>query len=279
VRYLQFFLIFLLIPNLLFSQIWEIGAMGGVTNYQGDINPRFNFKFIQPAGGALIRKNFNPAWSLKGSFLIGNLKATDSKAEGWQNNRNISFKTDIKEIAINIELNFLPYITGVKGKTFSPYIFTGVSVFQFNPKTEVNGQTYSLQSYGTEGQGSVYYPARTKYFLVNFAVPFGGGFKVSLGKYWCLGFELGMRKTFTDYLDDVSTTYPEKELIEQQKDGKTIMILSDRSLNKNNTTGVGNHQRGNSKNKDWYMFSGITLTYVFRTDKCKRAFTTEFKWE
>src|SRR6185295_10199877 len=85
------------------------------------------------------------------------------------------------------------------------YGFAGIGVFYFNPKTVYRGKVYDLRSLLTEGQGIV--PGRGKYSLIQPCIPLGVGFKYTIDRKWGLGLELGLRKTFTDYIDDVSTTY------------------------------------------------------------------------
>jgi hypothetical protein len=109
------------------------------------------------------------------------------------------------------------------------------------------------------------YPDRKHYSLVNISFPFGLGFKYSVGKNICIGAEWGMRKTTTDYLDDVSTTYADPVILAAEH-GAIAAILADRSL-KNvgenvNNTGL---QRGNSATKDWYSFAVAFITVKFKT--------------
>ena len=276
---INIFLFLLFIPSLSFSQIWDIGAWGGIANYQGDLNPLLNMRFSKPAYGGLVRYNFNPVLSARGSFSHGNILASDALFDGWQKNRNLNFKSKITEISSLVEFNFKPFIAGDHKKNITSYLFTGFAVFRFNPVTQLNGAQVNLQRFGTEGQGSEYYPERNKYLSVSFAIPIGGGVKISISKHWSFALETGARRTFTDYLDDVSTAYPNIELIGQKQDGNTAIALSNRSINNTNSNLVSEHQRGNSKNKDWYFFSGIMLVYNFKTGKCGKAFQEGYKWD
>ena len=82
-----------------------------------------------------------------------------------------------------------------------------------------------------------------------------------------------MRKTFTDYLDDVSKRYYNPLLLEAQK-GKTAALMSDPSIGTDpNYTNVGK-QRGNSTTKDWYNFFGVVLTIKInrKADLCPVAY-------
>jgi len=266
-------------PLIGLSQIWDIGVWGGISNYQGEINPDFNMKFVKPAYGALIRYNFNPIISVRGNFSKGSIGANDSEFKGWQQQRNLSFQSKITELSGLFEFNFKPFITGDPKYNFTTYLFTGFSVFSFKPQTTYNGSITNLQAFGTEGQGSEYYPQRNKYFLYNFAIPIGGGMKVSLSNHLSFALEIGARRTFTDYLDDVSTTYPNSELIGQKADGSTTNGLSNQSLQANSSNDVSDHQRGNSKDKDWYMFGGAVLAYNFKFGKCGKAFHEGYKWD
>ena len=161
----------------------------------------------------------------------------------------VSFTSKITEFSGVIEFNFLPYETGSKKHRYTPYIFAGIGIFFFQPKL---GE-YNLKDYGTEGQ-NIGYDGRSPYKVFSFAIPFGIGFKYSLNKRLGFAFEWGMRKTFTDYLDDVSKTYYlDGQNINQNN---TAEVLSDPTLD--HKPGM---QRGNPKTKDWYNFAGITITY------------------
>ena len=123
-------------------------------------------------------------------------------------NRNLHFKSDVIELSGQIEFNFLPYETGNSLYPFTPFIFTGVSLFNYNPKAEASdGQWYALQEIGTEGQGTTSFPNRKKYALTQMSIPFGGGVKIGVADDFNIIIEYGLRKTFTDYIDDVSSTY------------------------------------------------------------------------
>ncbi len=65
----------------------------------------------------------------------------------------------------------------------------------------------------TEGEGLVEYPDRKPYNLFQFSIPFGGGIKFRVSDHIVVAYEIGMRKTFTDYLDDVSTRYVDQAIL------------------------------------------------------------------
>lgn len=244
-----------------YAQRNEIGIFLGTSYYLGDLNPSKHFLLTKPAGGIIYRYVFNPRWAVKVNGLYGTVEGNDAVAK-FNESRNLSFKSHIFEMSSQLELNFLPYVTGnTEEDYFSPYIFGGISVFSFNPKAEYNGIWYELKPLGTEGQGtSEYSSMRKDYSLMNVSFPFGLGFKYSIGKNICIGAEWGLRKTVTDYLDDVSTTYADP-LILGPENGPMSVALADRSGALDN---VGS-QRGNSVTKDWYSFAGAFITFKFKT--------------
>jgi len=233
----------------------EFGILGGTGYYIGDLN-NTHFNNIRAAGGITFRKNFDRRFSFKSSVLYTNVYADDANSSDDINkNRNLHFKSDVIELSGQVEFNFLPYETGNALYPFTPFVFTGVSLFNFNPRAEASdGQWYALQELGTEGQGTTAFPNRKKYALTQLSIPFGGGFKIGVSDDVNIIIEYGLRKTFTDYIDDVSTTYAG---LPSEFDNVTIE-LSDRSLDGPQQAGIA---RGDETNKDWYSFAGVTLSF------------------
>lgn len=252
------FLIFLLGGH---SQTLETGLFAGASYYLGDINPGKHFDQSLFSAGAVARYNKDDRWAFRFSLLFGQVQASDISRNAVEN-RSLAFTSRLTEFSGVVEFNFFPYETGNDSKKYTPYIFGGIGFFFFNPKI---GE-YQLSNIGTEGQyfenedGSIGYNGRTPYAKRGLAIPFGIGFKYSLTDKLALGVEWGMRKTFTDYIDDVSTTY---YLDASSYNNPDITVrLSDPALSHQ-----PNMERGNSQTKDWYNFYGITLTYKFDVGK------------
>jgi len=259
-------LICLLSANLLSAQpkdakTKEFGLMLGVSGYAGELNPYNQFsKLMQPAGGLVFRRAINRRYALKSSLLYGSIKGSDALSNNsFQKNRNLNFKSILLEISGQLEFNFIPYEIGNPDFPWSPYIFCGLSGFYFNPKGNQDGSWRELRPLSTEGQGVI--PGKKTYPRTQISFPFGLGLKANLGDNFAFSIEIGLRRTFTDYLDDVSTVYPDQTLLAGTK-GNVAALYSDPSLQ----TDVNNNlrQRGNSQNKDWYSFSGIMFTYYLR---------------
>ncbi len=255
-----FFVIFASLTSFAQKRQNEIGAFAGVSYYIGDLNPAIQFLKPQLAFGGVFRHNFNNRLAVRAQGFYGKVTASDELSK--ENlDRNLNFESQIIEFGGQFEVNFFEYFIGSKKNFWTPYFFVGASGFLFNPKGVVNGELVELRSLRTEGQGSAY-----SNFSV--AIPFGIGLKYSLNDYFGLGLEWGMRKTFTDYLDDVSTTYyldnPDGTVIAQLASDPTLSHKKDM-------------QRGNSKNNDWYSFAGILITVKFNLFTKEKCLDQEYK--
>lgn len=246
---------------------WEAGFWGGGSWYFGDLNTSFDLSNPGLAGGILMRYNFNERIAFKLTGNIGKISADDADSRNlFEQARNLNFQSRVMDGTAELEFNFLEYIHGSKDQFFTPYLSGGLTIHNFNPQTEYEGELVDLQPLGTEGQF-----IGEEYKLTKVGLAYGGGFKISLNYEWSLDIFVSARNLFTDYLDDVSTVYADKEDIEQFH-GELGAILSDRSID---VIGVSaaevsapGRQRGDSTNNDSYVYSGITLVYYFGDLKC-----------
>ncbi len=140
-----------------------------------------------------------------------------------------------------------------------------MGAFFFNPKAELNGETYALQPVGTEGQNA----EDKRYLRMSISLPVGGGFKYNFHPAWTIGLEIGVRKTFTDHIDDVSGSYP-ATVVAFNLDQATAAALSDRSGEVGEPIGRPGKQRGLSKKNDDFMFAGLTLSYTVLKTRCPK---------
>ncbi len=240
------------------QQTNEIGVFLGGSYYLGELNSTGHLNSLtRPAMGIVFRHNRGYRVSFAGSVLFGSVQGIDARTSSFeQQQRNLSFRSRIYELAGRTEFNFIEYKIGDDRHQFTPFLFLGLSVFNFNPKASYDNQWVALQPLRTEAQAK-------GYLRTQIAIPFGAGFKMNLAKRIGLVIEWGMRKTFTDYLDDVSTVYANPA--DLAINGPAAVALGDRSYGVTDNTG---RQRGNPRNKDWYCFTGLTLTFQL-TDKPK----------
>ena len=244
--------------NAQYKENTEVGFIGGASYYLGDLNTT-HFNNSLPFGGIVIRKNIDRRFSYKAELLYLNIAADDrvDATDTIAINRGLHFRSSVFELSGQIEFNFLPFEAGNALYTWTPFVYTGLSFFHFNPQAEnKDGLWVNLQELGTEGQGSTSFLERTKYPLTQLAIPLGGGLKIAVNPSFNIILEYGVRKTFTDYLDDVSKTYP-------LTNGGDISDITNATyeMSDPNGTHIAGDQRGNPDKKDWYSFVGITLSF------------------
>ena len=243
------------------AQSREIGILLGGSNYHGDLAHDIVLSETHASAGIFYRYNFNEYWAYRPTVSYMRISGSDENFEEHRL-RNLSFRSTIYEWANTLEFNYQPFSTNNWHQTSTFYAFAGVAMAYHNPQALYNGEWHDLWGLNTEGQegGDIYQ-------LFQFAIPFGAGYKHAVTPNFIVAAEIGWRKTFTDYLDDVSTTYPAIA----QGSTSTRDFLSDRSPevseNGQRVFGAGD-MRGDPNLKDWYIQTGITLSYRFTPIQC-----------
>ena len=233
----------------------EIGVHVGAMFYIGDLNQFKPFYKSKLAGSLVYRFNVHSRMTLRFNATYGNVAADDRDAsQSLILNRNLNFTSQIKELAGGLEFHYMPFQFGNRRYIGTAYMITQIGVFHMNPKTEYNGEMVALQSIGTEGQSAT---GGTKpYSKYQLCVPLGLGVKLSMGKFCSFNIDIAIRKTFTDHLDDVGNdTYMDAGALDAIN-GSDAVALSNRSLD-----GSFQGRRGNSTNKDWYVYAGGMITF------------------
>ncbi len=192
------------------AQYLEIGVNASAMRYYGDLTAG-NFK---PSGSLFLRYNCNPYLAFRAQLTYGSFSGSDglSRVERVRA-RNLSFDNQFFEISAVAELNLIA-LDVMDGKTHAPYIFAGVGGFYHNPTTNYQGTTYELWKLKTEG---------VAYSSISMSFPIGVGLRWALGKRLNFGIEMAIRPTMTDYLDDVSTNYPDLEVLAESHPQAAIL--------------------------------------------------------
>lgn len=259
------------------EQSGEFGVSFGGAHYFGDLNTRASINRPKFAGGIFFRKQFNNylAARLSGHYAQLGYSDTYSKNE-FQRLRNLSFNTDIFEVALQGDFNFFKYLPSNPSYNFTPYVTLGLGLFSYDPYAYLGGRKVSLRDLGTEGQ-TIGYMGRKPYSTLAVCVPFGAGLKYSLTQNANFHIEVVHRFTFTDYIDDVSTTYiginrfqPGPPDAAGNPTRSPVQLLQDRSyeIDNKNPLGMEGRQRGFSKQKDQYIFAEIGISFNISTYKC-----------
>lgn len=199
----------------------EIGGGLGTFNYTGDLVRSYNILNSQPAATLFYRSNISKVISFRAGLTGGKLRASDQRPiDAAAVQRNAGFNIFLMEVSSTFEYHFLDWREGKRRLRFTPYLFGGISVFG------ISGNNRTNQGYSS----------------VQLAIPFGGGMKYVLNPKWYVAFEIGIRKTFFDYLDGVA----------------------DEDVSRKN------FQYGNPYDYDNFFFVGLTLTRTFYDIPCAK---------
>jgi hypothetical protein len=258
-----------------------IGLLAGAMNYQGDLKPNsFTFQHSNLILSLILRKPLSRWFAVRAGATIGKVEAADRYNRDYLQRRNLSFASGIKELFTFLEADVLDIST----KKFTPFAYGGIVLYHFDPYTlDANNNRVYLQPLSTEGQGLPGYPDRKVYKLTQFAAAFGGGLRFAFTDCTSIALEFSQRKTFTDYLDDVSTSYIDRNALLAAK-GQLAVDLAYRGDEAHNPSPYppDGEQRGTPSEMDWYYFMGISadirinclkekLSGLFSLQKMSRA--------
>lgn len=242
------------------AQRLHLGIFGGLSAYNGDLTESlFPKKVSNGVIGVTANYELRDQVMIRGGLsysVVGGADRYNTKPDLLA--RNLSFETSIAELSVVGEY----YFRNLYRYKLSPYVFGGLAVYKFNPYAyDGSGQRIFLKPLSTEGQGIAGYPK--PYSLLQAALPFGAGIKYAINNNLRIGLEIGFRKLFTDYLDDVSSYYASEADLLTAKGPQSV----DMSYRGDEVTGgsfvypAKGAQRGSPKFNDIYYFSGIHLTY------------------
>lgn len=226
---------------LVFATVWmavsgqaqvtaDIGIWGGSSVYFGDMDETNPLQPLNPNFGAYFRYNFNSRVGLRAMFLTGSF-ADEGVIEGLP----ALFDKNVQDFSLQVEINYLKYILG-SGKTpFTSYVTAGFGVAYFPYEMD---PVFIAMFNPNHNKGS----AIVKESVVTPTIPFGIGFKYTLGQRLGIGIEYQMRKLFSDKLDNLDDPLAYEKA---NADGTIEEILYTDMIH----------------NNDWSGYLGIHLTY------------------
>jgi len=215
---LSVFTFLFLISASLIAQRSEVGFGLGTFNYTGDLVRNYNFKYSKPAATVFYRSNLSKVVSFRAAFTAGKIGASEKPIDAFAVNRNASFNLFLLEASTVMEYHFLNWRETKRFVRFTPYLFAGLGLFGISGNAQKNAEYSNVQG----------------------SIPFGAGVKYIYNPKWYFSLEFGIRKTFFDYLDNISAGDPRDK----------------------------NYQYGNPNDNDNYYFLGITLTRTFYSIPC-----------
>jgi hypothetical protein len=254
-----------------FVQEGEFGITAGAAHYFGDLNNRGKINRPKIAIGGFIRKQFGNYSSVRLSGHFARLGYSDIYSNNeYDLRRNLSFNTNIFEIALQGDFNFFKFMPADPNYAFTPYASLGVGVFNYNPYAYYHNQKEYLRPLHTEGQ--TFYKGRKEYGSMALCFPIGFGVKYAINDKVNISFEISHRFTTTDYIDDVSTTYVGIDKFPSTAGGKSIAgIMQDRSFEVGTPIGIEGRQRGFSKQKDQYTIAEFGISFNITSYRCPTA--------
>ncbi len=248
----------------------EFGISFGTAHYFGDLNPRADVSRIKPSFGLFFRKQFGNYIGVRLAGRFAQLGYSDQYSKNeYQQLRNLSFNTNIFEVALQGDFNFFKFIPGDGIHSFTPYVTVGVGLFSYDPYAYLGDEKYYLRPLGTEGQ-NVASLNKKPYGSTSFVIPFGAGIKYAMTDKFNISLEVAHRFTGTDFIDDVSGQYAG---INNFETNSPAALLQDRSyeLSPNKPLGVAGRQRGFEKQKDQYLIAEVGISFNLSSYRCPSA--------
>jgi hypothetical protein len=257
----------------------DYGGGLGASNYLGDIGGKeksrrdfvndIQMSQTRPSLNAFVRYRFNQKAFVKGSINTFRIQGADSLSTNPERTgRNLSFRNDILELAATIEIQTSEMFDIGNSRKFTvdfkSYVFFGIAGFYHSPKAKYMGNWYALRPLRTEGQ-------EKPYSSFELSIPMGLGFYYTFKNKHRFGWEFGWRKTFTDYLDDISTNYAKPEKMSNDPmapilSNRNVELTEPHPINPSNYTANNKSAspRGNPRDKDNYFVSTFSYSYVVR---------------
>ncbi len=265
----------LLLTSSLFSQKTfqgiERGGSVGAVHYLGDLNPKAQLDRPGYYLGGLFKYSFSDYIALGMQINFGKISYADSlNTSAFEKTRNLNFESTIADLHLLSEFNFFRFQTGNFKHRWTPYISTGFGIMYYRPYTYYNGNQYFLNELGTEGEWTSEYSYR-RYQKLAAVIPVGFGIKYWIRPGFNFAIELNQKFTFTDYLDDVSSTYvgEDKFIFNNQHD--VSYFIQDRSIEVlDDPIGIEGRQRGTATDRDRYIGLQIKLTYIPKKYVCPK---------
>jgi hypothetical protein len=265
----------------------------GASNFLGDLGGRdqigtnfvqdFELKATRYAAGVGYRYQIGRDFFLKGNLNYIKVSGADNLTkEPARAARQINFKSNMVELSGQIEYKFIRQksghlykLRGVRGKKwfrFEVYALAGIGALWYDPQGERDGKWYRLAPLNTEGQGLPGGPKDYSQFTA--VIPYGLGIRRNLGGgararhfgSWSISLELTMRKTFSDYIDDVGDVYYGTDgyettgVVGAGYEGEALYFADPSDVYNNGGYGEP-QQRGDVSDKDAYMLGIISLNY------------------
>ena len=226
-----YFIVCFFIINIASAQFHEIGVFVGGSNYIGDIGSN---RYLDPnefAYGVLYRWNITDRYSLRGGLMLTKLNENELKNDDTnRSRRSYEVNNSLEEVTAGIEINLKEFNLHDPEFSFTPYIFYGLGYFRYDQFYVTPHNSIDSPIYNNYGKDR------------KIAIPISLGFKFNPNPFFVIGFEIGARYSLTDNLDGSN---PENQFAYNPA-----------------------FEFGNISNNDWYIFTGLTISFTFGDLPC-----------
>lgn len=255
------------LPLLASAQNFHFSARVGGAGYHGDLKKStVSLSQLGLMGSLGARYDLSEHISARTYLTYGTLRGDDKKGNAAMQARNLNFKTRLLDWELTGQYN----IFSLNNRWWTPYVFAGIGIYRYKPFTEDSaGTKVFLKPLSTEGQG--FMEGKNDYKLTGFSIPVGVGAEYSLSEDMRLGLELGYRKIFIDYLDDVSGTYVDQASLQAARGQQAVDLAWRGDEVHGGPYPVAGTMRGTSDKKDGYYYVALTYTLRFYFDKYKQT--------
>lgn len=236
---------------------WSVAIAAGATRYAGDMSEEKDF-LVRPRLGAegsvSVLYRFAERFSARADGRMYMIWGKHENTRIWFN--NLSFLAINPELCVGVQTDLFP--ADQRDRPINPYLFAGLGLTYLNTLTRFQGHWVTLPPLHTENVVYNRYPAMMKIAI---------GHPVAIRFRYRVSAELAYTTVFSDYLDDVSTVYPDISKLEPLG-----QALSDRRY----ALGLGlapakpGDQRGNPTKKDGYFSLSLRFTRQLATEADRR---------
>ena len=260
-------LIIFSLPLVAVAQNFHFSARLGAAGYKGELKAKtISLSQMNLMGSLGARYDLSEHLSARTYFTLSALEGDDKKGTSAMQQRNLNFKSKLFDWELTGQYNLF----SLNERWWTPYVFAGIGIYHYKPYTEdTAGNKVFLKPLSTEGQG--FMSNAKEYKLTQFSIPFGIGADYSLGEDMKVGLELGYRKVFTDYLDDVSNRYVDAASLMNARGPEAVELAWRGDEKHGGPYPTAGTLRGNKDNKDGYYYIALTYTLRFYFDKYKQT--------
>lgn len=227
-----------------------VSAGLNMASYYGDLKDNKDILDTRPSVSLGAMYFFTNRIGARAEFSWISLSGADADSDDeGKLQRNLSFTSSSYEVAVTGVVNLLPQGTRFYQRPpANAYGFIGVGMLHFNPVAKLNGERHPLQPLQTEG---------VDYNRTSVVIPYGIGGRFQLNPFFNVCVELGWRKTFTDYIDDVSTEYIDNSSFTDP----IAAQLADRRPEIGLPLMAAGKKRGDPSKDDAYMLLSVKVEY------------------